>query len=198
MKELIQKFKEEHGHYPAAKDFDTCPYLPSARTVQRKYGGLVALKKELGIPDSDHRTGAHRKKMVRLINKRNNEMKATLTKDLQAICNARNIHHPFAPYDDSKINIDYLIYHPTKNHAIGLELFYPSSRATFFGCLNIKAHKLEAVIGHTTEFYYVVTNPDITPKEIRNWLANKKNPVQATGVIHISEVIPLLHAKSMV
>lgn len=45
IKSGIDKFIEENGKMPTAADFDTTPYLPSARQVQRLHGGLAKIKR---------------------------------------------------------------------------------------------------------------------------------------------------------
>lgn len=201
IKENVNRFYQENNRYPNSKDFIDCPYLPCARQIQRVCGGVVALKKEMGILDTDARRGTQRSGVVKIINSRNNKIESQLTKLLAQSIDRKMIHHPFAPFDDSKVNIDYVIFHPTKNTAIGFELFYPSYKESFYGCLGIKHKKkqiLERLTDYKTKFYYVVTNPKITQEEIDLWLSTKRTPLNADGVIHISEVIPLLKANNMV
>ena len=191
----IKRFHEENNRYPSSRDFNECPHLPSARQIQRRWGGLVALKKQLGIKNTDARKGKERTNMALKINQRNIEIEGALTKKLGETIDRCNIHHPYSPYDDSHMNIDYLIFHPTKKEVVGLELFFPSNKESFHGCLNVKRHKeqyIKDVIGYSHKFYYVVTNPDITQKEIDLWVSRRKSPLQADGVIHISEVTSIL------
>jgi hypothetical protein len=195
IQQKIEKFYQENQRYPLARDFDNTAYLPSARTIQRKYGGLVALKKDMGLTETDARTGTQRVDKAKAINERNNKIEAQFTKDLKNKMDVRNIHHPYAPFDDSKINIDYLLFHPTEKKAVGLELFYPEDRHSFYGCLNIKQHKrqcLDQLHGHDTKFYYVVTNRNITPKQVWQWSSNRKSDLNADGVIHMKEVLRIL------
>jgi len=56
----LERFNKEHGHYPAAEEIDICPYLPSARQIQKKFGGLKKLRSVLGLNDLDYRTGSRR------------------------------------------------------------------------------------------------------------------------------------------
>jgi hypothetical protein len=197
----INRYYQQHGTYPNSKDFNNCPYLPSARHIQRLWGGILALKTELGLTDNDARRGTQRSQVVKVINTRNNKIEKNFNKELFSIIDRKLVHRPFAPFDDSKVNIDYVVFHPTEKVAIGFELFYPSYKESFYGCLGIKQKKkqiLDRLTDHQTKFYYVVTNPKIKPEEIQEWLKTKKTPLVADGVIHISEVIPLLKSNNMV
>lgn len=49
IKEGVGHFVELFKRYPTAHDFDTFDYLPSARTIQRSYGGLESLREVLGL-----------------------------------------------------------------------------------------------------------------------------------------------------
>ena len=168
------------------RDVDASDYFPTSRTLQRRFGGLMKIKQDMGIKEFDCRTGDVRKKMVKRINRRNDKIEGVLSQKLEEKYGIRNVRHPYSPYDDSKVNIDYLVFHPTENKAVGFEMFYPENRANFNGCLNIKKGKgqlLQEINGFETKFYYVVTNPDISQEEIDMWLTNKKNDVDADGVL---------------
>lgn len=186
----ILDFKDKKGRYPATYDFENEPSLPSARTMQRRYGGIVKFKKEMGIKNSDNRKGKTRTNKAKEINDRNNKIQHTIIKVLERNFSARNVRQNFAPYEDNKINIDYVLYNPdqNKNEAIGFEMFYPSTKNNINGCLNVKTHKkqtLEEIIGFKTKFYFVVTNPEFTQKEIDKIMDNKKIPVKCTKVLSL-------------
>lgn len=61
----FKKFYEVNGHYPNAYEVDQFEYLPSSRSIQRSYGGLVVLRKRL-FPDaiSSYTSGEYRKKVA--------------------------------------------------------------------------------------------------------------------------------------
>ena len=47
--EGINRFINEERREPTARDFDLSPYLPSARQIQRAYGGLPAFRKLINL-----------------------------------------------------------------------------------------------------------------------------------------------------
>lgn len=57
IKEGIEHFYQEHNRYPTAIDFDAVPYLPSARQIQRKFGGMENLRTTLGYKELNYTKG---------------------------------------------------------------------------------------------------------------------------------------------
>lgn len=54
------KFYELHGHYPTSHEVDAFEFLPSSRSMQRRFGGLVEVRKALELKSSpDFRTGTY-------------------------------------------------------------------------------------------------------------------------------------------
>jgi hypothetical protein len=62
----LQHFYKLYNRYPTALEIDRFEYLPSSRSIQRSFGGLVALRKEL-IPDShsNFTQGAYRSSIAK-------------------------------------------------------------------------------------------------------------------------------------
>jgi len=48
-KKAFEDFKSSNGHYPSSKEIDTCPYLPTSRTIQRKFFSLKLLRTQIGL-----------------------------------------------------------------------------------------------------------------------------------------------------
>lgn len=47
----LKYFYELYNRYPTSREIDAFEYLPSSRSIQRQFGGLISLRKDL-IPDS--------------------------------------------------------------------------------------------------------------------------------------------------
>ncbi|MCA9342635.1 hypothetical protein KC950_01320 [Candidatus Saccharibacteria bacterium] len=43
----FEKFKNINGRYPTSHEIDSFPYLPSARSIQRTFGGLVEIRQQV-------------------------------------------------------------------------------------------------------------------------------------------------------
>lgn len=57
IKEGIERFAAEHNRFPTARDFDSYKLLPSARQVQRSFGGLESLRLALGLKELNYTKG---------------------------------------------------------------------------------------------------------------------------------------------
>jgi len=57
IKSGVELFISSHERMPTARDFDLCSYLPSARQVQRGFGGLSMLRESLGYGRLDFTKG---------------------------------------------------------------------------------------------------------------------------------------------
>ena len=44
IKDGFERFRKENGRLPIASEIDSLEYLPSARQIQRKFGGLEKLR----------------------------------------------------------------------------------------------------------------------------------------------------------
>lgn len=64
IKKGIERFILENSRPPTARDFDNCQYLPSARQIQRTYGGLPALRSLLGLEQLDFTKGDLRREIA--------------------------------------------------------------------------------------------------------------------------------------
>ena len=64
VKEGFGRFYNINGRYPVAYDVDDCDFLPSSRQIQRSFGGLVNLRKELGLEVENYGQGKERSNLV--------------------------------------------------------------------------------------------------------------------------------------
>lgn len=69
LKEGIDRFKIENSRFPTVSDLDNVNYLPSARFIQMKFGGMVKLRKDLGYVDIHLGVGKYRSEIANQINK---------------------------------------------------------------------------------------------------------------------------------
>src|SRR3989344_1552869 len=66
----LQKFFDEHERYPIATAIDLYGYLPSSRQIQRAFGGLVNIRRELGFSVTNYGAGQPRALLSKDINSR--------------------------------------------------------------------------------------------------------------------------------
>ena len=65
----IDRFYQENGRYPTVSDLDKINYLPSARWIQMKFGGMVKVRRDLGYKDSHLGSGKYRIEIANQSNK---------------------------------------------------------------------------------------------------------------------------------
>ncbi|HEX8227064.1 MAG TPA: hypothetical protein VF572_04325 [Candidatus Saccharimonadales bacterium] len=64
LKIAFDRYIAEHGRLPTAPEVDQTDYLPSARQIQRSFGGLKKLREILGYADTDFGSGTHRSSLA--------------------------------------------------------------------------------------------------------------------------------------
>jgi hypothetical protein len=164
----LERFNKEHGHYPAAEEIDSCPYLPSARWIQYKFGGLKKLRNIFGFNDLDYRTGSRRQakinEFLRLALTSEKATKEFLDKRYGEIC-----VHEEKKYGDGRNRVDFFVY-AKENFAV--EVFNTYSIRNLAKNLNIKLHK---VSDFPFKLYFVVTGGDFSQGHIDALVSNKKN-----------------------
>ncbi len=168
VKSGIERFNKEHGHYPAAEEIDNCPYLPSARWIQYKFGGLKKLRAIFGLNDLDYRKGSRRvskiNEFLRLSLTSEKDTKEFLDKRYGEIC-----VHEEKKYGDGRNRVDFFVY-AKENFAV--EVFNTYSIRNLAKNLNIKLHKFS---DFPFKLYFVVTGGDFLQRDIDALMTNKKN-----------------------
>src|SRR3989344_6492593 len=122
----INRFYEENRRYPTATEFDEYPYLPRAKTAERKFGGLVALRKQLGLDTAhDLRSGAHRSNLAHAIGKRAHTEEKKVYDFLTARFGREFVHREYFYTDDHRTRADFFVYDSGKGFCV--DVFYPNS-----------------------------------------------------------------------
>jgi hypothetical protein len=164
----LERFNKEQGHYPTAEEIDSCSYLPSARWIQYKFGGLKELRKTCGFNDFDYRTGTRRKarinEFLRLALTSEKATKEFLDKRCGEIC-----VHEEKKYGAGRNRVDFFVY-AKENFAV--EVFNTYSIRNLAKNLNIKLHKFG---DFPFKLYFVVTGGDFSQEHIDALVSNKKN-----------------------
>jgi len=159
LKQGLERFNKEHGHYPTAEEIDSCPYLPSARRIQQKFGGLKRLRSNFGLDDLDYRTGSRRQatinEFLRLAIASEKTIKGFLDKRYGEIC-----VHEEKKYGDGRNRVDFFIY-AKENFAV--EVFNTYSIRNLANNLNIKLHKFS---NFPFKLYFVITGGAFSQKHI--------------------------------
>lgn len=192
----IQRFIAENGREPTAYDFDTTSYLPTARQIQRRYGGLKALRAEFGLSTLDHTTGAIRSKTA--AQAVNNSQKDEATHhnrlvekysdpDNNVWVSRQYAYQQYIPGANYYANIlcDTCIEDRPNNHRILIDFFSAKDEQSVGGSIRIKAQKLAKYPPAffypypTYEVLFVCLNPDLN---------SNKFPTPAADFITVMDI----------
>ena len=140
IQEGLSKFHTEHGRYPTATEFDDFSYLPRTKTIERRFGGLIELRKQLKLGGgNDLRTGEHSTNRARTINQRAHTMEKKVYDFLTKRFGRELVHREYFFTDDHRTRADFFVYDTKKGFCV--DVFYPNSPRNLTGCLNIKLTK---------------------------------------------------------
>jgi len=174
LRAVFNHFKELNNRYPTAHEIDAFPYLPSARSIQRTFGGLVNVRKELFPKEiANFTTGIHRSGVAK-----------------QTYTNGRNLEEQFYNYLTSEfseiavhehkvirqgyVNCDFYIY-LGEDTGIVIDIFYAESIINLINVVNIKLKRYSLIIPET--YLVIVGNPSITQQAIDIKIQNRKLPI---------------------
>jgi hypothetical protein len=170
----LNHFYKLYSRYPTAHEIDTFEFLPSSRSIQRQFGGLVVLRKEL-IPrsHSNYTQGSYRSSMASKTYKRAAKYEEEF---YQFLC----VHFdPIAIHEHKIIrpgNVasDYFIYF-SANKGIVIDLFYAQDMHSLGGVVNIKLKRYSSLPFKT--IFILVGNELIDIDTIRKYLSRRKVPI---------------------
>ncbi len=175
--EGVKYFMELYGRFPMAREMDSFEGLPSARSIQRTFGGLLQLKSELGVKDTYH-AGEKRSNIGRLINKRALENENTIGTWLDEVFGEICVHRQASAGEGNKERLDFVVYY--RGGKFGIDLFYPEDLFSLQGCILIKMKKYKTF--HNTIFF-VQMNDDIDQVLIEKMLVAKKVPLDSNIIV---------------
>lgn len=138
IKEGFDRFIAENGRLPTADEVDDLDYLPSARQIQRRYGGLTKLREQLGYEDLHFGRGERRSEIQKNSRVRANEAELELYKWL-----VNRFGEPFVhsekEYGDVRNRLDFLVY--AEGITIGIDVFATNTLKTLRKNVDLKAKK---------------------------------------------------------
>ncbi len=167
----ISKFIEDNDRFPKGVEFDSFPYLPSVRSIQRTFGGLINLKKEMGISESYH-SGEYRSAIAKKINLRGQKDEQMIGTELEKRFGEVCVHYQGLA-GSRKERLDFVVYHKTGK--FGVDTFFPEDIVNFGAIINIKQKKYQMF---SNPIFFVVMNGSLTMAQIRDVLTRKDNALQ--------------------
>jgi len=163
IKSGIDNFIAEHGKMPTATDFANVNDLPSARQVQRMFGGVESLRKELGYKERNFTKGKLRKKIATDANIRGLNAEDAFEPILIKKFGEPYVHVQKRYYKGSKNRYDFFVY--AKKRAFGVDIF-TTSRSAYIA--NNIRHKVIRYKNAPKELniYFVLMGSEYNSKEV--------------------------------
>ena len=172
----FEHFYNEYGRYPTANEVDYYTYLPSARTIERNFGGLVSFRKEIKQDgQDDYRKGEHSSKRASTINKRSNTTEFEIYNILIKQFGKEFVHREYLFSYDARTRADFFVY--TMNGNFCVDVFYPSDIRNLMGCVNSKIKKYRKPDTLDYPVIFLNLNDTIDPARIRSYITSRKTPI---------------------
>ncbi len=159
----IDKYLLENGSMPTARDFDESNYLPSARQIQRAFGGLIQLRVKLGYDQTDFTKGELRKSIAISANKRGVSAEDYFEPLLVEKFGEPFVHVQKRYYKGSRCRYDFFVY--AKQLSFGVDIF-TTDRKNYID-KNIR-HKIIRYKNAPSSLiiYFVLVGNDFTPYDV--------------------------------
>lgn len=187
VKEGFEKFYELYNRYPTAYDVDDFEFLPSSRQIQRKFGGLEKLRKELGLKIETYTSGEDRSNKIASFNKRGRECENIVYQILNEIFDEKFIHIEKPTCNniimnayDNKSRYDFYVYAKPNNFAI--DVFGTDDERGVVKNMNIKEKKY-GKLKMKEDIYFVYFGKNVNKNKVATWMYNKKNALPSNWKI---------------
>ncbi len=168
----LEDFNTKHGHYPTAPEIDTHPYLPSARTIERSFGGVIELRKTLGFDTQvDLREGAHSSKRASTINVRAHSVEKEVLTYLSKLFGGQSVHTKYSFFDDKRTRVDFFV--NDRSGGFCVDVLYPNDRRNLTGCLNSKLSKYQGLQMNQYQVIFLQMNKDLGQNILDAVIKNK-------------------------
>ncbi|MFT5179480.1 MAG: hypothetical protein ACI9GH_000006 [Candidatus Paceibacteria bacterium] len=173
IKKGLTSFYKVNKRYPTSVEFDKHEDLPSSRQIQRRFGGLVNLRKELKLTGQHNLAeGSYSSKRASDIYLRKQNYVKKIYKLLEANFEPRSIHRNFSFTDDHRAKSDFFISYKKKHFSV--DVFYANDKGSLLGCLNSKLRKYDLKMMNEFPVIFLQINEDTSQDEMNILLKNKK------------------------
>ena len=171
LKEGIDRFYQENDRFPTVSDLDNVVYLPSARFIQMKFGGMVKARKDLGYTDIHLGTGKYRSKIANQVNKTGLKFEHEIEKFL-----INKFGEPFVHVQkrigNARDRIDFFVYSASENFGVDVTNITGHFRNLQTN-INVKIAKYKGL----DVDLYVVIGGDYNQDKIDRWVLVKVHPL---------------------
>lgn len=118
--EGLEKLISTMGRMPTATEIDAYEGLPSARQMQRRFGGIMAVRKQLGYKEIRLDNGMVRSEVAREIGLRGLALENMVYQELKERFSDVCVHQQ-RPVGSTKLRLDFYVFSPSGN--FGVDVF---------------------------------------------------------------------------
>lgn len=181
----FKHFYSENKRWPIGVDMKDCEYLPTVKTLERNFGGIVNIRKEIGIENADFTRGKTRSKKAKFLQHQGLQAEESVYELLRDYYHEPYVHNQARVIVDEKVlKLDFLVYHSKGKYAV--DVFFPDDERGRF--TNNACVKFNTYVDFQYKIYLVVFNPKITQDDIiRVDHSIKKNRNKNSILVHITE-----------
>jgi len=152
---------------PTAPEVNESDYLPTSRYIQKRFGGLVNLRKRLGYRDTHLGAGKNRSRIAKQSYRRGRDAELELETELSAYFGKPFVHVE-RPIGKRRIRLDFYVFAPGGN--FGVDVFTASSFKNLITHVNIKLPRYEGF----REDLYLVPIGDFHQAQLDNYIKRRK------------------------
>lgn len=157
-------YVKQNGKLPTSPEMDKSPFLPSSRQVQRKFGGVVNLRKDLGYVDVDFGKGNFRSAIAKSTGMRGIEAERFLYISLSNLFGELYVHTERF-YGSGKKRVDFMVF--TKSGNFAVDIFTTETIQNLQKNINIKVDTYKD-FPESTVLYFAVQSNTLSVKDIEN------------------------------
>jgi len=162
LKVAFDRYISENGRLPTAPEVDRTDYLPSSRQIQRRFGGLKALRELLGYEDTDFGSGKSRSGIATKGNLRAKEAERELELELAQLFGEPFVHSE-KYYGPGRNRADFIVY--TRDSHFGIDVFTTETRHDLQKNVAIKVDKY-LDFPKSVRLFFVVVSQSLSEEEV--------------------------------
>lgn len=172
LRDGLNYFFDLNGRFPTVKEVDVFEYLPTSRTIQRSFGGMMGLRKTLGLASPvNFSSGETRSNTAREADLRAKKYEEEFYRYLISQVEEMRVHeHKIIRPGDTAA--DFFVY-KNDSEGIVIDLFYARDMHSLGGVVNIKSKKYTKV--KYPVYFVLVGNKDLSQQTIDEKVGNRKN-----------------------
>jgi len=168
IKSAFDEFVKLNGRLPTAPEIDQSSTLPSSRQIQRKFGGLRALRAELGYEVTDFGSGDFRSQIAKTHGLRGSNAERLLEQKLIERFGELFVHTEKL-YGRGKNRVDFFVY--AKNSNFGIDVFTTETTRDLQKNINIKVDKY-LDFPKNIPLYFALASVSLTELDVKKSLDN--------------------------